>query len=61
MMKRPLLLWTLLALLAGCAVNPVTGKNELSLVSEQQELVIGAQQYAPARQSQGGITRWTAS
>ena len=54
MMKRPLLLWTLLALLAGCAVNPVTGKNELSLVSEQQELVIGAQQYAPARQSQGG-------
>jgi predicted Zn-dependent protease len=40
--------------MAGCAVNPVTGKNELSLVSEQQELAIGAQQYAPARQSQGG-------
>lgn len=43
-----------MALLAGCATNPVTGKNELSLVSEQQELAIGAQQYAPTRQSQGG-------
>ena len=54
MMKRQLLLWAMLALLAGCAVNPVTGRNELSLVSEQQELAIGAQQYALARQSQGG-------
>lgn len=41
-------------ILSGCATNPVTGKSELSLVSEQQELAIGAQQYAPARQSQGG-------
>ncbi len=54
MMKKQLLLWAALALLAGCAVNPVTGKSELSLVSEQQELAIGAEQYAPARQSQGG-------
>ena len=54
MIKRQLLLWVMFALLAGCAVNPVTGRNELSLVSEQQELALGAQQYAPARQSQGG-------
>ncbi len=54
MMNRQLVFWLMLALLAGCAVNPVTGKQELSLVSEQQELAIGAQQYAPARQSQGG-------
>ncbi|HEB63176.1 MAG TPA: peptidase M48, partial [Gammaproteobacteria bacterium] len=40
--------------LSGCSVNPVTGKQELSLVSEAQELQIGAQQYAPLRQSQGG-------
>ena len=54
-MKRYLLLLLLpLLLLAGCATNPVTGKNELSLVSEAQELAIGAQQYSPARQSQGG-------
>ena len=40
--------------LASCATNPVTGKNELSLVSERWELKTGAQQYLPARQSQGG-------
>ena len=42
------------ALLAGCAVNPVTGNKELSLVSEAQELSIGKQEYAPLRQAQGG-------
>ncbi|MEX2130039.1 MAG: M48 family metalloprotease [Pseudohongiellaceae bacterium] len=40
--------------LPGCSTNPVTGANEFSIVSEQQELAIGAQQYSPARQSQGG-------
>ena len=40
--------------LASCAVNPVTGRNELSLVSEAQERAIGAEQYGPSRQSQGG-------
>ncbi|MDH3669771.1 MAG: M48 family metalloprotease [Gammaproteobacteria bacterium] len=39
---------------SGCAVNPVTGKKELSLISEEQELSIGKQQYSPIRQSQGG-------
>ncbi|MCA1778743.1 MAG: M48 family metalloprotease [Xanthomonadaceae bacterium] len=43
-----------LALVAGCAVNPVTGQRNLSLVSEQWELQVGEQQYAPLRQSQGG-------
>jgi predicted Zn-dependent protease len=32
----------------------VTGETELSLIPESQELSIGEQQYAPARQSQGG-------
>jgi len=41
--------------ISACATNPVTGQRELSLVSEKQELAIGAQQYAPMRQSQGGI------
>ncbi len=40
--------------LGGCAVNPVTGKTELNLVSESQELAIGAKQYMPSRQRQGG-------
>jgi predicted Zn-dependent protease len=40
--------------LTGCATNPVTGKNELHMVSEAQEIQIGEQQYGPGRQSQGG-------
>jgi predicted Zn-dependent protease len=40
--------------ITGCATNPATGKSELSLVSESWELKTGAQQYLPARQSQGG-------
>ena len=54
MTKYWLILFAALTWLSGCAVNPVTGKNELSLVSEAQELSIGKQQYAPMRQAQGG-------
>jgi len=43
-----------LALTAGCAVNPVTGQRDLSLVGEQWELEVGANQYAPLVQAQGG-------
>jgi predicted Zn-dependent protease len=43
-----------LCLVAGCAVNPVTGRNEINFVSEAQERTIGAQQYGPSKQSQGG-------
>jgi predicted Zn-dependent protease len=38
----------------GCAVNPVTGKQELSFVSEATEIKIGRENYLPTRQSQGG-------
>ena len=44
----------LLATLNACTTNPVTGRSELSLMSEQQELAIGREQYRPAQQSQGG-------
>ena len=54
MFSRLFLLFAIIALLSGCAVNPVTGKNELILVSEQWELETGEKQYEPARQSQGG-------
>ena len=40
--------------LAACGVNPVTGKKEIQLVSEAQELKIGEQNYAPMRQAEGG-------
>jgi predicted Zn-dependent protease len=44
----------LAATLVACGVNPVTGKKELQLISESQEIQIGRQNYAPTRQSQGG-------
>src|SRR6187455_1370085 len=53
-MRRYVGLLAALLALGGCASNPVTGKRELNLVSEAQEIQIGQQQYAPSRQSQGG-------
>ena len=47
-----LLLVTLLT--SACGINPVTKKREFQVVSESQEISIGNQNYAPARQSQGG-------
>ena len=43
-----------LAFLSGCATNPVTGKKQLSLIPESQELSIGSEQYKPTQQTQGG-------
>lgn len=51
---RGLILVALAAVAAGCAVNPVTGKNEVTLVSESQETAIGQKNYGPYRQAQGG-------
>jgi predicted Zn-dependent protease len=45
--------------ISGCAVNPVTGRTELSIVkfSEEEEVALGAQAFAPAVQQQGGFYR----
>lgn len=43
----------LLALTAACAVNPVTGRRQLSLVSEAQEVELGRQAAAQAVESIG--------
>lgn len=40
--------------LQGCVTNPVTGKSQFMLISESQERKIGAEQYGPTIQSQGG-------
>lgn len=40
--------------LAGCAVNPVTGKQEMIMDSIQQDIATGQQNYLPSQQSQGG-------
>jgi len=46
----------LIALLAtgGCVTNPVTGEQDLGLVSTDSEIAMGREQYAPSRQAQGG-------
>ena len=48
----PALLGFVLA--AGCAVNPVTGQRELSLLSTADEIAIGQSQYRPQQQIGGG-------
>jgi len=52
--SRLLALTMALIMLAGCAVNPVTGKRQLSIIPESQELSLGAEQYIPTQQTQGG-------
>jgi beta-barrel assembly-enhancing protease len=53
-MRRHWVLPLVMLSLAGCAANPVTGKKEIQMVSQGQEIQIGQQQYGPGRQSQGG-------
>ncbi|MEA3465881.1 MAG: M48 family metalloprotease [Thermodesulfobacteriota bacterium] len=55
-MRKTLLTLGLIVLLclSGCAVNPVTGKNELILMSQTAEINAGTKQYLPSRQMQGG-------
>ena len=43
-----------LSLLAACTINPVTGNRELALISADQEIAIGQEQYGPSQQMQGG-------
>ena len=44
-----------LVAIAGCAVNPVTGQTQLSLIPESEEIAIGNEQYLPSQQAQGGL------
>ena len=43
----------ILALCAGCAVNPITGQEEFMLLGEQQDVTIG-KKYAPELEKQMG-------
>lgn len=52
-MKRISLLLAI-SLLAGCAVNPVTGDREFIIMSPSDDLQIGTQNYQPMLQAQGG-------
>lgn len=52
--KQRLLILLLTLAVSACSVNPVTGQKELTLMSPEQEVAIGKQQYGPSQQSQGG-------
>lgn len=52
--RHTFLLLILACLLGACATNPVTGKRELHLVSEAQEIRIGEENYLSSQQMQGG-------
>ena len=41
----------------SCVVNPVTGKRELGIVTQDQEIAIGREQYRGTQQTQGGLYR----
>jgi predicted Zn-dependent protease len=55
-MKKILIAITLLlaAQLTGCSVNPVTGERNFQIYGTEWEQEVGAQMYAPMKQSQGG-------
>ena len=42
---------------AGCATNPVTGKSEMMLLSEEEELQLGKDAFAQLEWQQGGPLR----
>jgi len=44
----------LLLALLGCYSNPVTGKKEIALISEAQEIALGDEVYLQMQQAQGG-------
>ncbi len=51
---RTIVLAAVLATLSACAVNPVTGKSQLVGMSQEQEIEIGEENYAPMQQAEGG-------
>jgi predicted Zn-dependent protease len=53
--RRTVLLGAALAVGLACARNPVTGKNEISLVSESQEIEMGKQSAQEVAQTMGFV------
>ena len=52
-MRATLLIACLSLLLAACATNPVSGRREVALMSEQQELAIGREMAPKVLQAYG--------
>jgi predicted Zn-dependent protease len=53
MTAGPVRLAALLCLAAACALNPVTGKQQLALVSEEEEIALGQEAAAQAAEQMG--------
>ncbi|MGH1487717.1 MAG: M48 family metalloprotease [Cellvibrionaceae bacterium] len=53
-MYKILIASIVLTIVTACGTNPVTGKRQITLMSQSQEIALGQQQYAPSQQSQGG-------
>ena len=51
---RLIILFALVWGLSACGVNPVTGRSEMQLVSQQEEIAMGEKNYGPMQQSEGG-------
>jgi predicted Zn-dependent protease len=51
---RTLFVLMCMAAMSACAVNPVTGKTEFTLVSEAEEIALGKENYAFMQQAGGG-------
>ena len=45
-MRQLITVVLLAAALTGCATNPVTGRKEIQMISEGQEIQLGQQYYA---------------
>jgi predicted Zn-dependent protease len=54
MRKQIISMLTLVVSLAACSVNPVTGERNFQVYGTDWERQVGAQMYAPMKQSQGG-------
>lgn len=53
-MRLLLLSSFMLLIVSACGTNPVTGKQQITFMSQAQEINLGRQQYGPSLQSQGG-------
>ncbi len=49
------ILYFIFLLFCGCSHNPVTGKSELALVTESQEIAAGEEYYSYMQQAEGGL------
>ena len=53
-LQKWLILFVIILGISACGVNPVTGKRQITFMSQANDNSLGQQQYAPSQQAQGG-------